>query len=213
MAHMDVVAAAERLTMAEEGAMAPSRDRGAMFRRAGAASLGFAMLMIGVLSLKQGAPQPAALSPDIRALIQKSTEQVEAMVQQGEDLRRLAASDACTKDYNGHILKAVGRVTAQALKVAMSCLDPNAAACTDAKAESESLVQDMKDECVQEPSTDICTQSGDDMASVDVCVPKTCQNAADLDELALGDTSITCGGGIGGIFAPILNAVHFPWPR
>jgi hypothetical protein len=119
-----------------------------------------------------------------------------------------SASPDCQEDFSGHISKAVSLVAAKGLKVRLSCLIPESESCHTAHDVAASLVQTMTDECVQEPSTDICSQSGDDMDAVDVC------NADDLDKLALGDTTITCGGGsLAGAFNPILNSMHLPGRR
>jgi hypothetical protein len=221
-------------------APSPTSGRGsAWLRRAALATASVAVVMLVGLSAKQisTSTAPAAtVAPDMKAIkaymeagaVQAmgrdlTTQESGKLAQETERVRQLvataqvrqlgvgSASTACQHDFGGQILRAVGRVSAQAIVVAVSCGNPDSEQCTTAQADAANLVQTMKDECVEEPSTDICTQSGSQMESTDVCIPKTCQNAGDLAAISGSHSSIACGGGgLGAVFNPLLNSMHMP---
>jgi len=213
--------------------------RATWLRRAGLAALGLAGFVLFATAMTPNSKQSSdsMAAPDFTTLLESSAKQalgrsltgqehktlreefngaiaqarnLDAEVRNlGDTLSTGSASAECQHDFAGHILKAVARVGAAGLKVALSCLAPDSDGCTTAKAEAAQLTETMKNECVEEPSTDICQQSGSNMETVDVCIPKTCQNADDLGALAKGDTSISCGGGgLAGLFKPIMGAMH-----
>jgi hypothetical protein len=119
-------------------------------------------------------------------------------------------SQECQTAFGSHLKKTVRKIGTAAFTTALACVGgQESQPCKEAQGKMTSLEDDLKDDCVKEPSTDLCSQSGDDMDTIQTCVPKSCQNSDDLDALAKKDSTISCGGGAG-IFQPILNVLHLP---
>jgi len=235
---MDAAAHTELITMAEEGSSAeeveappPSFGRGLSFRRAGLATIGFAGLALIALAVTHASKGPdSTATSNITMLLESTAEKSLGRQLTGQEHKMLleefkkaqprnladtisagSTSETCQKEFGGGLLRAGARLGAAALKVMLSCADEGSDACHEAKGEVDELKEKMKAECTEDPNTDVCQQTGDDMEPIDLCIPKSCQNDADVAALSKGDTTISCAAAASNIWSQISQNLHLPF--
>merc|ERR1712060_304081 len=104
----------------------------------------------------------------------------------------------CSRDLDGYIKKTLALAIKSSVKVMSACHDgildmghpgghaeqEASAACKTARAEAKEQEKSSQEDCIEQESADVCTLSGEDVKTEEVCLPQTCRNPIDLKALA-----------------------------
>jgi hypothetical protein len=225
MAHMELAQAEDPLNMAEGGtfeeAGAPFlvSGRGQWLRRAGKAAFGLTVLGLIAWSAHEMSRSALAPAPPNRFTELLNANAVEKMgrpltVMEHNVLARHfpkaarrflddmpAPSAACQEDFGKNMQKAMAKAVSLMQQMSENkCMMAQSEAdlsdtCKDLVAKINNMEEVMKQECKDEPTTDICTLAHEGFDDEDACLPKSCQNKEDYEVLA-GDRhaagTITC---------------------